>query len=228
MGALRSVGPFTVALSLGLALAGPAAFASAPFAAVPGGDTSEGFLARMLINENPFPGERGFISVPDSKAGMLAVLHVLDARLRVIPPGYRQSQVAGISATNIIDLIVAPHQCEGFSRDAKGKPTYAPRVEERLNYLLKIANTGGKPGRFAELLNHGQGLARSYLAGGLEAADRFAQLTTIRQVRVTGRAYSWMTDMDCYNPGGNFVKIPDDLGGAPGGNRYFTLRKEPK
>lgn len=201
---------------------------AAPYAAVSGVDTPEGYLARMLINENPFPGERGFISVADSKDGMLAVLHVLEARLKDIPPGYRQVGVAGISTTNIIDLIVAPNQCEGFQRDARGKPACAPRVEERLNYLLKIANTGGKPGRFAELLNHGQGLARAYMKGGLPAADRFAALTTIQQVRVTGRAYSWMTDMDCYHPGGNFVKIPDDLGGAPGGNRYFTLRKEPK
>ena len=159
---------------------------------------------------------------------MLSVLHVLESRLRYIPAGYRQSGVAGITATNIIDLIVAPNQCEGFSRGASGKPTFAPRVEERLNYLLKIANSGGKPGKFAELLTHGQGIADAYLSGGIEEADRFAGLTVVQQVRVTGRAYSWMTDMDCYHPGGNFVKIPDDLGGAPGGNRYFTLRKEPK
>lgn len=201
---------------------------AAPYAALPGADTPEGYLARMLINENPFPGERGFISVADSKEGMLSVLYVLDARLRYIPPGYVQSRVAGISTTNIIDLIVAPHQCEGFQRDARGQPSCAPRVEERLNYLLKIANTGGKPGRFADLLNHGKGLASAYLQGGVEAANRFAGLTAIQTVRVTGRAYSWMTDMDCYHPGGNFVKIPDALGGAPGGNRYFTLRKEPK
>jgi hypothetical protein len=198
------------------------------FARVEDPGTPQGYLARLLINENPFPGERGFISVADSKTGMLSVLHVLDARLRGIPSGYRQSGVAGVTATNIIDLIVAPNQCEGFQRDAKGRPTYAARVEERLNYLLRIANSGDKPGRFAELLNHGQGLATAYMKGGLSEADRFAGLTRVRQVPVTGRAYSWMTDMDCYNPGGNFVKIPDDLGGAPGGNRFYTLRKEPK
>lgn len=199
-----------------------------PHASLSGADTREGYLARLLINENPFPGERGFISVADSKAGMLAVLHVLEARLRFVPAGYHQSQVAGIRASDLLDLIVAPNQCEGFHRDAHGRPACAPRVEKRLRYLLSIANTGGQPGRFADLLNYGQGLARAYLNGGVEAVDRFAALTRIRQVPVTGRAYSWMTDMDCYHPGGNFVKIPDDLGGAPGGNRYYTLRKEPK
>jgi hypothetical protein len=37
-----------------------------------------------------------------------------------------------------------------------------------------------------------------------------------------------MTDRDCYKPGGNFVAIPDVDGGSPGGNRFFTLRKEPR
>lgn len=189
---------------------------------------STGYLARLLINENPFPGERGYVSVADSKAGMLQVLHVLDARLRHIPAGYTQQGVAGTRAASVIELITAPKQCEGFSRDARGNPTFAPRVEERLNYLKSIANKGGKPGKFAELLNYGQGVAAAYLKGGLAEADRFAGLSAVNRLPVTGRAYSWMTDMDCYNPGGNFVSIPDEQGGSPGGNRFFTLRKEPR
>ena len=95
-------------------------------------------------------------------------------------------------------------------------------------YLKNIANQGGKPGKFAELLNYAQGLAASYTRGGIDAADRFAGVSTVNRTPVTGRAYSWMTDRDCYKPGGNFVAIPDALGGSPGGNRFYTLRKEPK
>ena len=58
-------------------------------------------------------------------------------------------------------------------------------------------------------------------------ADRFAGLTVVNQVGVTGRAYSWMTGQDYYSPGGNFVKIPDSQQGLLGGNRFFTLRKDP-
>jgi len=47
-------------------------------------------------------------------------------------------------------------------------------------------------------------------------------------VPVTGRAYSWMTDVDSYHPGGNFVSIPSTDDGSLGGNRFFTLRKDPK
>jgi hypothetical protein len=37
-----------------------------------------------------------------------------------------------------------------------------------------------------------------------------------------------MTDVDSYHPGGNFVSIPNADDGSMGGNRFFTLRKEPK
>ena len=104
----------------------------------------------------------------------------------------------------------------GVSLDAAGKPAAAPRVEERLRYLSNIANSGDKPGRFANLLNFGQGLTSAYLAGGIPGADRFAGLTSVNQVAVTGRAYSWMTDKDYYNPGGNFVTIPDAQQGLLG------------
>jgi hypothetical protein len=213
-----------VAIWLSLAAAGPAA----EFVNIAATDTASGYLARLLINENPFPGERGYVSVEDSKAGMRQVLWVLHGRMHCIPPGYTQAQIASVRSQDILDVITAKNQCEGFFRDAKGNPSCAPRVEERLRYLKKIANQGGKPGKFAELLNYGQGLATAYSRGGIQEADRFAGIATVNRMPVTGRAYSWMTDRDCYNPGGSFVAIPDAQGGSPGGNRFYTLRKEPK
>jgi hypothetical protein len=201
---------------------------AADFVTLDAPDSASGYLARLLINENPFPGERGYISVEDSKLGMRQVLWVLDGRVRLIPPGYSQAQIASTRSTNILDVITAKNQCEGFYRDPAGRPVCVPRVEERLNYLKKIANNGSQPGKFAELLNYGQGLARAYMQGGMPAADRFAGITEVNRTAVTGRAYSWMTDRDCYHPGGNFVAIPDAQAGSPGGNRFFTLRKDPK
>jgi hypothetical protein len=159
---------------------------------------------------------------------MRQVLWVLHSRMHHIPDGYTQAQIASVRSQNILDVITAKNQCEGFYRDAGGKPAFATRVEERLNYLKRIANSGGKPGKFAELLNYGQGLSSAYVRGGIEEADRFAGISVVNRTPVTGRAYSWMTDRDCYNPGGNFVAIPDAQGGSPGGNRFYTLRKEPK
>jgi len=214
-------------------LAASAALAqtAAPFAQLDRADTTTGYLARLLINETPFPGERGYLSEANSQATMLEILWVLHARIHLIPKGYQQVQVAGVRSEDIIDVITGAggrRQCEGFYRDAAGKFVTALRVEERLKYLLKIANEGGKPGRFAGLLNYGQGLAQVYLKEGPEAASRYAALRQVGPLPVTGHAYSWMTDVNCYHPGGNFVSIPSSDEGSLGGNRFFTLRKVPK
>ena len=201
---------------------------AADFARLEPATSADGYLARLLANESPFPGERGFVSEADTKATMLSILWVLHARMNYIPEGYKQEEIAAIRSQNVIDVITAKNQCEGFSKDAAGQPVAAPRVEARIQNLLKIANSGGQPGRFANLLNFVQGLARAYLAGGIPGADRFAGLTVVNQIAVTGRAYSWMTGIDYYNPGGNFVTIPDAQQGLLGGNRFFTLRKDPK
>jgi hypothetical protein len=205
--------------------------ASAQFVQFGRPDTTAGYLARLLVNETPFPGERAYESEADTKGAMLQVLWVLHCRLHFIPKGYTQQQVAGVRSRDIIDVIAGTggrRQCEGFYRNAAGQFVTEPRVEERLNNLLQIANSGGKPGRFATLLNYAQGLARAYVKEGIEGADRFAGLKHVGSVAVTGRAYSWMTDVDSYHPGGNFVNIPSAEEGSLGGNRFFTLRKEPK
>ena len=140
-------------------------------------DTVSGYLATLLINETPFPGENGYVSEENTRAAMLAVLWVLQCRIYYIPSGYTQPQVAGLSSTNIIDVITGTptkRQCEGFYRDASGRYVCAPRVQERIKYLLNIANSGGKPGRFANLLNYAKGLAQAYVTSGMDGADRFA------------------------------------------------------
>jgi len=218
-------------LMLGLSGILGASAAAGPFAELDRPDTTSGYLARLLINEAPFPGERAYESEADSRAAMVQILWVLHARICLIPKGYRQAEVAGVQSKNIIDVITGTggrRQCEGFYRNSAGRFVTAPRVEERIENLLSIANSGGKPGRFAALLNYAQGLARAYAKGGIEGADRYADLTRVGVVVVTGRAYSWMTDVDTYHPGGNFVSIPSAESGELGGNRFFTLRKDPK
>ena len=211
-----------------LALGAAGARGGEPFARLEPATAASGYLARLLANESPFPGERGYVSEEDTKATMQSILWVLHSRANLIPPGYTQEEIASIRSRDILEVITAKNQCEGFSRDASGKAVCAPRVEARIQNLLRIANGGGQPGRFAGLLNHVQGLADAYMRDGIQGADRFAGLTVVSRIPVTGRAYSWMTGMDCYHPGGNFVKIPDAQQGMLGGNRFFTLRKDPR
>jgi hypothetical protein len=193
---------------------------------VPPANRSDGYVARLLINEAAFPGERGFVSEADSKAAMAQVLWVLESRIRYVPAGYRQREIAMVESSDIIAIITAGGargQVDGFFRDENGRATTAPRVEERLQRLLAIANRG-TPGRFARLIEHGVALARR----AVREDDRFARLQRIGEVAVTGRAYSWMTDRDYYHPGGSYVRIPDENEGSLAGNRFFTLKKREK
>ncbi len=190
-------------------------------------DTDAGYLARLLLNETPFPGEKGWVSEADSKATMSSILWVLNSRIRYIPAGYRQTEIATVKTSNIFDVITAGGvhgQCEGFYRDSSGKLAAVPRVEKRIQYLSKIGDSG-PPGKFASLINYAQGLANSYLAQDISTRDLFVDLQLISSTPVTGRAYSWMTDAHHYSPGGDYIRIPDSDRGALGGNRFFTLKK---
>jgi hypothetical protein len=190
-------------------------------------DTVAGYVARLLINETPFPGEHAWVSEENTKAGMLAILCVLDSRISHIPAGYRQQEIAAEVCTDVVAVITAggeKGQCDGFYRDSAGNFVAVARVHERIDYLVQCANKGA-PGRFARLLEYAQGLADAYVREGMTGVDRFAGIARVEGVEVTGRAYSWMTDTGGYNPGGNFVRIPDEEEGSLGGNRFFTLRK---
>ena len=205
----------------------PRAAAAKPAVALRPAAEPAGYVARLLINETPFPGERGYVSEEDSQATMRELLLVLHCRSRQIPPGYSRPEIADTNSTEILDIITAGRthrQVDGFFLDANQQPVMAPRVTERLDNLLRIAGTG-TPGRFARLLNYAQELATAYFQGQVPTPPLYDALSFIRPWPVTGRAYSWMTDQDCYHPGGSFVRIPNDLRGRLGGNRFYTLQQ---
>jgi hypothetical protein len=181
-----------------------------------------------LINEAPFPGERGWESEADSKGAMRQILLVLDARLRHTPAGYTQRQIATVQTDDIIDIITAGGergQVDGFYRDKAGRPVMVTRVQTRVDYLLGIASKG-QPGAFARLLQYAQTLATAYFENTPPKPDLFVDLRVVSGTSVTGRAYSWMTDTGEFHPGGRFVRIPDVDQGGLGGNRFFTLARQ--
>jgi hypothetical protein len=186
-----------------------------------------GYLARLLINETPFPGERGYVSESDSRDTQRALLLVIDARRHRIPDGYTRREIAKTDSVELFDILTAGGtrgQMDGFFRDSRGRPTMAPRVTARIARLQRIAGQG-KPDRFARLLRHAQTLVTDYLEGEVPAPDLFAPITYIAPQTVTGNAYAWMTDQEYYHPGGDFIRIPNRLRGRLGGNRFYTLRK---
>lgn len=215
-----------IALLVGLAIS-PIRLTAA--VSLPSPQTDAGFVAYLLINETPFPGEQSYRSEADTLTAMDSILNVLIARLSHVPPHYRQSQVAAVTTNDIIDIITAGGvrgQVDGFYRDSSGRLQMNSRVTQRINHLLNIANDG-KPGRFARMLNHAVEVANGYTRSAAAPKDLFVGLAWVEGIAVTGRAYSWMTDQSYFHPGGNFVRIPGTQSGSHGGNRFFTLRKNP-
>lgn len=190
--------------------------------------TPAGYVSLLLINEAAFPGERGFQSEEDSRAAMLAVLWVLHCRCWTIPAGYTQKEIANVESRNVIDVMTAggvKGQVDGFYKNSAGKFVAVPRVHERVKYLVNLANQG-EPGKMARLLLHARDLSRQYFKKGPSGPDIFAKLHRVGPVRVTGRGYAWMTDLRAFDPGGEFVRIPNSYRGSLGGNRFFTLEKK--
>ena len=186
----------------------------------------EGYVTMLLINEVPFPGEGRYVSVADTKAGMLQILWVLHNRLNPPPRGYTQKQIAMVTTKDVIDIITAGGvrgQVDGFYRGENGAPTTTERVQERLAHLMRVANKGA-PGKFADLINYAKRLGEAYFSSGPDGANLFAELRQIDGIQVTGSAYSWMTDEARFAPDGNYVRVPDEHRGGLGGNRFFTLR----
>jgi hypothetical protein len=189
--------------------------------------TPAGYVALLLINEVPFPGERGYFSEADSKAAMLSVLWVLHSRVSAIPPGYTQKQVAAVETRSVIEVMTTggvKGQVDGFYKDSDGRPVAVPRVHQRVAYLMGLANRG-QPGRIARLLAHARDLARQFFQAGPANKDLFADLRKVGSTPVTGHGYAWMTDARGCDPGGSFVRVPDADQGELGGNRFYTLEK---
>ena len=185
------------------------------------------YLAMLLVNEVPFPGEPSYTSAEDSKAAMEAIVWVIERRRREMPKGYTRRQVAATDSTDVIDIMTAANQMDGFMMTPDGCHTAAPRVTERLAYLRKLSARGTMP-VITELLDYADTTAQAYIqTRTLPRPEPFTKLKRIDKTDVTGSAYGWMTDDAIYHPGGNFVRIPDKDGGSLGGNRFFTLRRTP-
>jgi len=211
-------------------LAGMSDAATVSAVNLPPVSSTEGYVACLLINEVPFPGERGYRSEEDTLAAMNQLLMVLDRRLEKIPPRYTQVEIASVSADDIIDVVTAggvKGQFDGFYRDSSGRPAMASRITERINNLIRIADKG-QPGKFARLLNYAGQISSEYVHSKTDPTDLHSDVKIAQGATATGGAYSWMTDEVRFHPGGNFLRIDDSDHGSLGGNRFFTLRKDPK
>jgi hypothetical protein len=151
----------------------------------------EDYLAALLINEVPFPGEPAFKSADDSKAAMRAILWTIQCRRAEIPEGYTRQQIAATSSTNLVDIITAFNQMDGFFKTRTDRHTFAPRVAERITYLRLLGQRDDTP-TISELLDFAHSNALHYAAGNpLLHPNPFVALTNLPPdaIEVTGSPY---------------------------------------
>ena len=117
--------------------------------------------------ETPFPGETRFHvseeeTPPRHAPDPSGFLH---GRIHLVPLRYTQQQIASVHTDDILEVITGGGGLAGARASPTRMPPVAPsppRVEQRINFLLGIANRGSAPSsRFARLLNFAQNLARA-------------------------------------------------------------------
>ena len=145
--------------------------------------------------------------------GMKAMKAVVDNRLRHQLP----ENFGAPGATDYADIITAPNQWAGFSQDDNGNVQIANTVLNRINQVLRIANTGAA-----------RVLTSSFVQDVLDVAtkpvvDQFASLTKIGDIAVAGGAYGFRTE-GSNDPGGSQIAVPEPQGGIIAGNQFYTLR----
>lgn len=188
-------------------LEAPAPFAPLP---LPDKDTDAGMFARLLIVENRTPAHPRY-DAAEALRGMKAMKAVVHNRL------LKPSVFGAPGATKPLDIVTAPGQFRGFSKDAQGKLALTQALRDLIDDVLQKANTGA-PGKFHEFVTN------AVSVGSAAPDDPFKSLTSVGGVEVKPGAFGWRTEGSA-EPGGSFVKITGTPSGLIAGNQFFAVKK---
>lgn len=178
---------------------------------LPDANTDAGLFSRLLIAESRSPSSPAY-KADEVLKGMKAMKAVVNNRLQ-------KPSVFGAPGGKIfLDIVAAPGQFAGFSKNAQGKLVIATTVQQRIDDAVAKANSG-QPGKFHEFVTNALNVAAA------PPDDPFASLTKIGNIEVKPGAFGWRTEGSS-DPGGFFVKIPAANSGAIAGNQFFAVEKK--
>jgi hypothetical protein len=179
---------------------------------LPAISTDKGVLCRQLIAKRNNPGSPSYDEQEVLKA-MKAMKAAVDNRLHYSDPIIFGAR----GAHSWFDIITAPGQFQGFSKGDDGQLVISSNIQKLIDDVMMKANTGA-PGAYTRFVQNAIDVANN------DVDDPFRNLTMIGTVNVFGGGYSWLTD-GRGEPGGSYVKIPDEQGGLIAGNRFYALAK---
>jgi hypothetical protein len=172
--------------------------------------TVEGVVVRLLLAES-----RG-VAAPsydegEVYRGMQAMKAVVDNRLRHHP-----EQFGAPGALTYVDIITAPGQFQGFFRDESGMVHLSASVQQRIQEVVRLANTDGC-GPSSRLVDDAMQVTMARIT------DPFAGVTRVERIAAKGGSYGWQQE-GAADLGGSFLAIPVSHGGIIQGNQFYTLR----
>jgi hypothetical protein len=185
---------------------------AAPFAPIslPDKDTDAGMFARLLIVESRTPARPNY-DAAEVLRGMKAMKAVVHNRL------LKPSSFGAPGGKTVLDIVTAPGQFKGFSKDEQGKLSLSQALQNLIDDVLTKANTGA-PGKFHEFVTN------AINVGSAAPDDPFKSLTSIGGVEVKPGAFGWRTEGSA-DPGGFFVKITGTPSGLIAGNQFYAVKK---
>lgn len=170
-------------------------------------DEGVGVLVRMMLAESRTPASASYDEA-DVKKGLQAMKAVVANRLN--SPG----RFGAPGATTFGQVITAPGQWAGFTRDSAGKISIGTAQSARIDDILAKANLGA-PGKFTKFVQN------AIEVSAAAVTDPFSGITNIDGTTVLGGCYGWRT-AGSGDPGGDFVKIK--AGGELAGNQFYAVK----
>jgi hypothetical protein len=184
-------------------------------------NTVEGVLQHVFISETRNPEFGGTYSLPEAERSFQAMKATIYNRLK------KPSDFGAPGAKTIIDIITAPKQFQGYSKDSSGKVVIGAAQLTVITNVLKFANSEIHPRKLQhkEFVEYSINISKTNIVN-----DEFQKINKVQGVVVLGGVYAWN---DGSAIGGRFQQIPnrtiDSEGKLHDGiimkNYFWTLRK---
>jgi len=184
-------------------------FAALARLALPDLQTDDGTVARMLLAETLTPASSSY-DAAQAQTSMNAMKSAVVHRLT------KPSDFGAAGATNHRDIICAPGQFAGFSKNTSGEVVVDAAIEANIDDIVNRANTGA-PGVYYAHLKMAIDTADSTVT------DPFSAITSVGGVATLGGTWGWRK-AGTAAPGGKLVAIPTASGGVILRNQFYTLK----
>lgn len=182
-------------------------------------NTEQGCLQHIFLAETKNAELPGF-NPAEVVRSFTAMKSTIENRLKT------PSQFGAPGAKNIIDIVTAPGQFDGFTKSG-GKVVITPKIETLIKNILTHANQPTHP----RMQHHKNFVQSAISVSQTKIQDEFSAITKIGTTKVIGGVYGWNRGAEM---GGRFVKIPNGCldsnniahDGIIMGNQFWTLKPQ--